>query len=191
MGIYGSFAALLDYPTADLPCRLDRCLAEVGASKAVASTDPLAVAAPVAALLRFRAEIGHLGLARVEELYTASFDIDPGCALYAGHHLFGETARRSAFMARLADEYRAAGFSGTVSDLPDYLPTMLRFVDRPGAADGSRRTLLDEAIVPAARAIADALERRDDPYAHVMRALLAVLGAELSAASGHREGARP
>ncbi len=191
MGIYTSFAALLDYPMADLPCRLDRCLAGVGASKAVASTESLAVAAPAAALLRFRAEIGRLGLTRLEELYSASFDMDPGCALYAGPHLFGETARRSAFMAGLAEEYRKAGFDEAVSDLPDYLPTMLRFVDRPDAANGSRRTLLDEAIVPAARAIADALERRGDPYAHAMRALLAVLGAELSAVAGHREGARP
>ncbi len=189
MGMYSSFAAVLDYPTADLPSRLDRCLADLGESTPPEASDLRAVAGAVAGLLSFRSEIGRAGLTRLEETYTASFDMDPGCALYAGHHLFGETEQRSLFMARLADIYRGAGFTKIVADLPDYLPTMLRFVDCLGATDGSHRTVMEEALLPAARAIAAALERRRDPYVHVMRALAAVLESDLAVSSGNPEKA--
>lgn len=189
MGIWSSFAALLEYPAADLPCCLDRCLAEVVESKPAEAADSFTVAGTIAALLRFREEIRQLGLTRLEESYTAAFDMDPGCALYAGHHLFGETEHRGAFMACLADIYHIAGFTTPVGDLPDYLPTMLRFVDRLPAADEDRVTLLDEAVLPAARAIAEALERRNDPYIHAMRALLAVLEPGNPATAACVEGA--
>ncbi len=185
MGLYSSFAAILEYPTADLPRRLDQCLTVIGESSPLAAVGPHAVAGAVAALHRFRSEIERLGLTRMEEAYTASFDMEPGCTLYAGHHLFGETEHRSLFMVRLSDTYRQAGFARTVADLPDWLPTMLRFVDGLGAADESRRILVAEAIAPAARAIAVALDRRQDPYAPVMRALVAVLEADVAAGSGN------
>ncbi len=189
MGVYSSFAAILEYPAADLPSRVDRCLAGIGESTPLNVSDPRAVAGAVAELLRFRGEISRAGLTRLEETYTASFDMDPGCALYAGHHLFGETEQRSLFMARLADVYRGAGFTRTATDLPDYLPTMLRLADLLGATDESRRTMLEEALLPAVRAIGAALERRQDPYAHVMRALAAVLAIDIAATSGNPEKA--
>jgi len=189
MGIWSSFAALLDYPTADLPCCLDRCLADVVGSKRAEAADPFAVAGTMAALLRFREEIRQLGLTRLEESYTAAFDMDAGCTLYAGHHLFGETEHRSAFMARLADIYRIANVTNPVRDLPDFLPTMLRFVDHLPASDEDRLTLVDEAIVPAARAITEALERRHGPYTHAMRALLTLLEPGSPATASCTEGA--
>jgi len=185
MGIHRSFAELLEYPSADLPRRLDRCVAAVGGPDHGAADD----AAAAGALRRLHDEVGRLGLARLEEAYTAAFDMDPGCTLYVGHHLFGETQHRSLFMSRLAAMYRDAGFAEGAAELPDYLPTMLRFVDRPGVTDASRSTLVDEAIAPAAAAIAEALERRGDPYALALRALLGVLEAEVPPAAGNRERA--
>jgi nitrate reductase molybdenum cofactor assembly chaperone len=185
MGIPSSFADLLDYPCADLPQRLDRCLAAVGGSDGVTGDD----AGAVGALLRLRVEVERLGIARLEEAYTAAFDMDPGCSLYVGHHLFGETQHRSLFMSRLAAIYRDAGFAEAGAELPDYLPTLLRFVDGAGVAEESRATLVDEAIAPAARAIAEALEQRDAPYALAVRALVAALGVGLPATASNRERA--
>jgi nitrate reductase molybdenum cofactor assembly chaperone NarJ/NarW len=177
MGICALFAGLLDYPGEDLPLRLDRCLEAVGGPVPIAGEEA------AAALRRFREAVGRQGPARLEELYTAAFDMDAGCTLYVGHHLFGETRHRSVFMSRLAAMYADAGFGTIDSDLPDYLPTMLRFVDGLREADESRPTLVDEAMAPAARAAAEALERRDHPYASAMRALVAVLEANFPAAA--------
>ena len=179
MGICALFAELLDYPGADLLRRLDRCVAAVGGSTPIATED----AGAAAALLHLREAVGRLGLARLEETYTAAFDMDPGCTLYVGHHLFGETRHRSLFMSRLAAMYADAGFTDIGSDLPDYLPTMLRFVDGLSDTKEARLTLVDEAIAPAARTVAEALERRGDPYAFALRALVAVLETSLRAAA--------
>lgn len=185
MGLYGSFADLLEYPGPDVGRRLDACVASIDGSRL---DEPRGEAA--AMLRRFRERIGRVGLAGMEEAYTAAFDMDPGCTLSVGHHLFGETQHRSLFMSRLAVIYSEAGFVQTGSELPDHLPTMLRFVDGLGATDQARVTLVDDAIVPACRAIAEALGRRDDPYALAFRALLMALEGSAAAAAAGEEATR-
>ena len=159
MGIYQCIADVLEYPDERLNARLDACEAALGAR----------------ALAAFRAEAERVGVARLQELYASAFDMDAGCALYAGHHLFGADVRRSIFMACLAAQYREAGFDAA-PELPDYLPAILRYVDRaPGAAVGVREELLSEVVLPAARRLAEALDRRQHPYAPVLRALAQML----------------
>ncbi len=187
MGVHASFADILDYPRADIARRLDRCIVAVVGSGRESS----GAAAAADALERAREEAIRLGLSRLEESYTAAFDMDPACALYVGHHLFGETRHRSLFLSGLAAMYRDAGFREDGGEPPDHLPTMLRFVDAPGVPHESRRTLVDEAIAPAARAIAEALDRRSEPYALVLRALLAVLGFGVPATTAGQERANP
>ncbi len=170
MGPGTAFADLLEYPAGDLPLRVRAC--------ALLLPDPAAAGL----LQEFATGAAGLDGARLEEEYAAAFDLDASCALYAGHHLFGETPRRSAFMARLAEEYRQAGFRCLEHEPPDYLPVMLRYLDRcdelrepSPAREETRRDLLADVILPASRKVLDTLRSRGNPYALVLGALVAHL----------------
>lgn len=88
------------------------------------------------------------GDAEMEELYTATFDFDSACAPYVGHHLFGEGPRRGAFMARLVELYRDAGFDPTSRELPDHISVVLRYL-AVAPAGAARDALVADALVPA------------------------------------------
>ncbi len=172
MSVHACFADLLEYPDETLAPRLAACLASCGVDDEAAG----------AAVGRFREETDRLGLPALQELYTATFDLDASCALYAGHQLFGETPRRSAFMARLAGDYRQAGYRCLEHEPPDYLPVMLRYLDRcdelrepSPAREETRRALLADVILPASRKVLDTLRSRGNPYALVLGALVAHL----------------
>lgn len=166
MGVCAWFADVLEYPDETLPERLRK------APPADARID-LAVRDSIA---RFDADAARLGVTALQEAYTAAFDLDGRCALYVGHHLFGEDVRRSLFMARLACEYRAWAPSAAGQDLPDRLPAMLRYLDAP-IPDDERRELIEHAILPAVRRVTQALADRDHPYAPLLRALIVTLEA--------------
>jgi nitrate reductase molybdenum cofactor assembly chaperone len=170
VGVYACLAEVLEYPDERLGGRLDACVAALAGNRAAGD-----------AIAAFRAAMEDLGLRRLQELYTSGFDMDADCALYAGHHLFGATVRRGIFMACLAAQYREAGVDAA-PELPDYLPAILRYIERaPAGAEDARRELVADVLLPATRTIADALERRHHPYAHVMRAVLATPGQGSSA----------
>ncbi len=162
MGLSARFADLLEYPGSDLVRRLEACRAERPPAEAVG------------ALLRFEAEAARLGPGRLEEAYTSAFDMDASCALSAGHHLFGESGRRSVFLCRLAAEYRENAFARPPGEPPDSLTLVLRYVDAD-PADPVRRELLAELVLPAARRLSEALGRRGHPYAPVLEALVTAL----------------
>ncbi len=170
MAPWGRFADLLEYPGADRAARVRAC-----------GELPLAAQA-AEALRRFEAAAEGSGRARLEEEYAAAFDLDGSCALYAGHHLFGEDARRNRLLCGLAAEYRRAGFPSPAGELPDYLPMLLRYLEggsaRAGAAsDEVRRELLAEVVLPACRKLEAALAGRGHPYAPLLRALVLTLEA--------------
>lgn len=165
MGMYDSVADLLEYPDERLSERLDACAASL---EDAAATNLIAA---------FRAQVEQSGVARLQELYTSAFDMDADCALYVGHHLFGADARRGVFMACLAAEYRKAGIE-CAPELPDYLPAVLRYIERaPGGTAGAREELVAAVVLPATRKLSETLDRRHHPYALVMHALLIALGA--------------
>jgi nitrate reductase delta subunit len=163
MSVYAAFADVLSYPSHDTLPAVDRCLAEID----VAQGSSLA-----RDLLEFRASAERLGPAALEEAYTRAFDLEPASCLYVGHHVFGETTRRSLFMARLAAMYREAGVHPPGGELPDHLPHVLRYLDANGGTTASR-DLLADAVVPALRQIVAALDRARNPYARAVGALLA------------------
>ncbi len=150
-------ARALDYPGADLK---ERC-------EALAS---LLAEAPEArrALDRFAEAIAPLAPERLEEIYAATFDVNPACCLYVGFHLFGDSYKRGAFMARLNGEYRERGFDPG-NELPDHLPVLLRFL---GSLDDCelRSWLLYEAIVPGLEKIAAAFDGTENVYGDLARA---------------------
>jgi nitrate reductase delta subunit len=164
-GLYRLFAGLLEYPTAALPQQVVECgdrLSEID-GRAAASLEEL------------RGMAEQAPLARLEELYTGTFDLMAVCTPYVGIQLFGEGYKRGLFMARLNQGYRERGFSAG-SELPDHVAVVLRFLAL-GTEGEFGQVLLREGLVPAVEKMTQAFgDGGDNPYAGVLRALLRVIG---------------
>jgi nitrate reductase assembly molybdenum cofactor insertion protein NarJ len=105
--------------------------------------------------------------ADLEEAYTSTFDLQPACAPYLGHHLLGEdTGRRGPFLARLLDLYARDGFTPR-EELADHVAEVLRFlaVASPGA---ERDDLVRDGLLPALGKMLDALDDEANPYREVL-----------------------
>jgi nitrate reductase molybdenum cofactor assembly chaperone NarJ/NarW len=160
-------AGLLEYPTVDLDGRARECLGLLAQAGSPA----------VAPLERFCRAAEASSPARMEELYTRTFDLQPVCSPYLGYHLFGESYKRGLFMARLKEGYRERGFDAG-RELPDHAAVVLRFLAGAGE-DEFGRVLRVEGLVPALAKMALALgDRSDNPYSEVIEALSLLLGGE-------------
>lgn len=158
-----AFANLLEYPVL-IP----------GAAAAEVAGALAGQQAPAAdALTRFAEAAEGLDLRRLQEVYTSTFDLQPTCCLYVGYHLFGDSYKCSAMLAKLSEEYSHHGFSAG-AELPDHLVPMLRFIASTGDGELSR-DLTQECLIPALGAMVRAFGDSPNPYGHAVRALLAFL----------------
>lgn len=167
MHIYERFADLFEYPTPELAGRAEACAEASDAARAV---DPDAVEL----LDRFCAAVSEHSLVRLQEIYTSTFDLKPQCYPYIGYHLFGESYKRGAFMARLAQEYCSRQLA-MGNELPDHVGVVLRFLALDGDTEFGR-TLLHEGLIPAMEEMAGSFDGAgDNPYSALVRALLLTL----------------
>jgi nitrate reductase molybdenum cofactor assembly chaperone len=74
---------------------------------------------------------------KLQEHYTAVFDMNPSASLNLTYHLMGDREDRGRALAELLEVYLRAGFEPAVNELPDFLPLMLEFM--AGTADRHRR----------------------------------------------------
>jgi nitrate reductase delta subunit len=188
------FAELLAYPNGSLAAAAREC------ESRLAPFDP--EAARLAE--RFCSAVERMPLARLEELYTAAFDLNASWHPYVGYHLLGESYKRSAFLLELKERYRAQGFSFE-GELPDHLAVGLQFVS--GCADPSlAEEIVADAVVPALermlRSVEEAGEKPEErssaveelasnPYRSVLEALRQVLRGRTEAEDRRPERAAP
>ena len=131
------FGELLDYPTPGLAETAAQCAQLLGP-----------VSEKAAALLRaFERAVRRMSPGRLEEVYTSTFELDATCHPYVGYHLFGESYKRSLFLVKLKELYRATGFASP-RELPDHLAVILRYL-AAGAPPERRAELIREALLPA------------------------------------------
>jgi nitrate reductase delta subunit len=161
--LYPFFAEILEYPTRSIYETFDDficllwCLDRESAGM----------------LREFDSLLAQGPFTRVEEVYTATFDLQPACYPYVGHHLFGSENRRGEFMVGLKKRYLACGFSAG-AELPDNLAVVLRFLDRcPGS--GEEDELVRECLVPALDRMITSFQESSNPYRGVLEALRRVL----------------
>ncbi len=186
MRLFSAFADVLDYPGDELPWRVEKCLAAIAEDRRLAATADAASDD----VWSFKGFVAAATGAQLEELYTAAFDMEADCALYAGHHLFGEDGRRVLFMCHLAGLYRDASYRVADGEAPDHLVAILRYVDHI-VDPGARAELLADAVAPAAARVGAALERREHPYAPLLRALAACAAAGAAAESARVSSLEP
>lgn len=160
MSLYLQFAQLLDYPDASLSQRILESIAELKTMRPEAAS----------LLEHFQHSQQNLGIARLQEAYTATFDLQPECTLNLGYHLFGEDQRRGMFLAKLKEFYQKADIE-TGSELPDNLCHLLRYVAARPESDESKSIVAD-CLVPAVSKIAQSAREKSDPYQPVLEALL-------------------
>jgi nitrate reductase delta subunit len=116
----------------------------------------------------------------MQEVYTRTFDLQPACYPYLGHHLFAEDNRRGLFMAGLMRHYRFYDFSSG-KELPDHVAVILRFLARcPGAKENDE--LVRECLVPALEKMLSGLNDPGNPYSRILQALMTTLptGSQIS-----------
>ncbi len=157
--LYRLFADILEYPTPDLRERAHECAAQLLPVNSEAAGHVEA----------FAAWVEETPPGRLEEIYTGTFDLQVVCYPYVGYHLFGESYKRGAFLAKLNEEYRSCGFSAE-GELPDHLAVILRFLAMLQNED-LERDLIAECVVPALNRMQQAFEGKTDPYGEVIRAL--------------------
>ncbi len=154
------FAGMLEYPGEHL------------STLARTSEQRLAHGRPEAGelLAGFRAFLESVPAGRIEEIYTATFDLQAACCPYLGVHLFGEGHKRRVFLAKLNEIYGASGFSAE-RERPDHLAAVLRYLAAAGETEEAR-VLREDGLLPALEKMSAAFpEGSENPYGKVLRAL--------------------
>jgi nitrate reductase molybdenum cofactor assembly chaperone NarJ/NarW len=175
--LYELFGDLLEYPTPSLLQQAKECAEQLRVVHRDAANR----------LEEFCRIAEELPTSRMEELYTSTFDMQPVCYPYVGYHLYGESYKRGAFMARLNEGYHQYGFSAG-NELPDHVAIVLRFLAQgPLGRDGDfGRALLCEGLVPTLEKMAGTFGGQNgNPYAAVVSALLLVLTDETEKEMGN------
>jgi nitrate reductase delta subunit len=107
--------------------------------------------------------------ARVEEIFTATFDLQPACHPYVGYQLCGESQQRTMFLIKLQQLYKEYGFTAG-TELPDHLSTMLRFIGTV-SDHNCRKELVSDGLLPALEKLLQGLDQDDHPYVALLRTL--------------------
>jgi nitrate reductase delta subunit len=100
-------------------------------------------------LSHFMALLKTQSLLKLQEHYTAVFDMDPAASLNLTYHLLGDREDRGRALAKLLETYLQAGFEPAVNELPDFLPLLLEFLAAAPQADAHAPILRCLAAVPA------------------------------------------
>jgi nitrate reductase delta subunit len=122
--VYAILAQLLQYPAAD---------ASLFAKSAIAVVTEN-YPAQAETFRRFAEIYAALDADAREEIYVSTFDVMPVCCLDIGFSVFGEDYKRGQFMAELTVRHRECGIN-TGTDLPDFLPHILRLLTRMDYAE--------------------------------------------------------
>lgn len=122
-----------------------------------------------AAIGGFHNVLNSSGLTGLQEIYIQAFDFRADCALYIGHHLFGETGKHGVFLAELTERYRERQLP-IAEELPDHLSYLLRYL--AALEDGEdARELVYACLIPALTRITAVKALAGNPYLPVLQTL--------------------
>ena len=114
--------------------------------------------------VEFYAEVRHVTLDGLEELYTRTFDLNPVASLDLGWHLYGEQYERGRLLAELRARQTELGIDSGF-ELPDHLTVILRMMPHLELNDPLRKQL-----AVAVAKIRTTLDEQGNPYRHLIRA---------------------
>jgi len=165
------FAVLLSYPDTHVRQTAAACVTLLRGGKSTAAKP----------MNRFAAFLADQEPARLEELFTATFDLQPVCHPYVGYLLCGESQQRTLLLIRLQQLYQQHGFE-LGSELPDHLATLLRFIGTVSERDCCHE-LIRDGLLPALVKLAEGLTA-EQPYLELIEALQSFLTETVEAEAG-------
>ncbi|GGA30263.1 nitrate reductase molybdenum cofactor assembly chaperone [Paenibacillus physcomitrellae] len=123
----------------------------------------------------------NLSMEEIRELYTETFDFDKHCALYMTYFKFEDAKERGQMLAKLKMLYELYGLVMPEGELPDFLPLMCEFFyaaewrKDPRTPENFRMPIL--ILEDGTYHLLKALEKKNSPYAHLVKGLRATLKA--------------
>ena len=78
--------------------------------------------------VKFLDYLDNNSLIRLQEEYSATFDLNPATSLNLTYHKWGDARERGSALSDLNYLYHKAGYDSSDDDLPDYLPLILEFL---------------------------------------------------------------
>ena len=177
---FRALGALLAYPERDLVDALPEIRAAVDGERRLGRREK-------AALGTLIDDLGARDLLDAQEDYVAMFDRGRRTSLHLFEHVHGDSRDRGTAMLDLRSVYERAGFVFDANELPDYVPAVLEFLSTQPFAT-AEEMLGDCAHI--LRALGEALQQRESPYAAVFAALLAMVRQPGLAAVKERTPAR-
>jgi nitrate reductase molybdenum cofactor assembly chaperone NarJ/NarW len=163
--LYSCLSNLLDYPTLELAEQTRQCIEKLKTAYPESEEQ----------MTQFLSFLENTPSGRLEEVYTATFDINPACHIFAGHILFGESFKRGAFMAGLAEEYEKRGFN-TSKELSDHIPLLLKFLGTLDPNEAFTKELISDCLIPAFQKMnGNFKDDSSNPYVPVLRTASIVL----------------
>ena len=127
---------------------------------------------PAEAARQCRALIAHLQntpLIRLQENYTAIFDVNPAACLNLTYHRWGDGEDRGKALADIQEVYYRSGYGRAMGELPDYLPMVLEFLS--ACEEIAPRSVFAD-YAEAVGAIAGVLRKAGSPYAGLIEILM-------------------
>lgn len=109
--------------------------------------------------------LANTPLIKLQEEYTATFDLAPATSLNLSYHKWADGKERGSALARLSHLYAKAGYEIVDGELPDFLPLMLEFL-AVGPPESARE--ITEEYRPQVDALASRLAESDSPYAGIV-----------------------
>lgn len=134
------------------------------------------------AVHNFLAYLKAHDLLRLQEHYTAAFDLGTATTLNLTYHAFGDNEKRAAALATLQRLYDRTGWERTSGDLPDYLPLLLEFFSIHSRPEPAAATQIWLCLKATTHLVAG-LEKKAPAYAGLLRPL-----ARMTSAAGPGPG---
>lgn len=164
--IFSLLAAVLEYPTNRLVERTDEAIRVLESVNRDASRH-LAV---------FRDFCLVNNVCHLQDIYIRTFDLNAACSPFVGHYLLGQDRSRLLFAAKLKEDY-LSHVDSHKKEKPDHIAVLLRSLTVQESVEEARE-LISCCLIPAARKMLIALADRDNPYRHVLQAVLLTLQSE-------------
>lgn len=157
--LFQQFARLFCYPDAETEQRVTNCY-ELLAHQHPATAEQLH---------SFKVFVEASAPARLEETFTATFELQPLCHPYVAWQLCGESQQRTLLLMKLNELYRQHDFPAG-NELPDHLSEILRFIGTSGDIQCHAELVVD-ALIPTLNKMIGAIEKEDHPYRSLLVAL--------------------
>lgn len=176
--VFNLLARLLDYPDENLLELIKKVSYLISVSQPV--PDEL-----LENWQRFASHAVAVKYTGMQEVYTATFDLNPVCSLYISIGLFGEeNFNRSLFMARMVDAFNIYQFPLHPGELPDSLPVLLKFM--PFITDHERReSFIRDCILAPAQECILKLSEKNNPYSAAFRLIVHFAAQETNQETAH------